>query len=197
MSYISGKYHHPVSEYRVIMFLDLNDSTTIAEKLGAQRYHNFINDFFFEITPAVVANKGEIYQYVGDEMIISWREKRGIPQANCVHCYFDILELINRKKEKFLSDYGYVPSFKAGLHFGDVTVGEIGDVKREIAFHGDTMNTAARIRSECSVLKRNLLVSDVLLQQLPATRNFAAESMGRLRLKGREADIELFSITAA
>jgi adenylate cyclase len=105
--------------------------------------------------------------------------------------------LINRKKEKFLTAYGYIPSFKAGLHFGDVTVGEIGDVKRDIAFHGDTMNTAARIRSECSILKRNLLVSDVLLQQLPVTSNFDSESMGRLRLKGREAEIELFSITVA
>lgn len=194
-SYIFGKYHRPVTEKRIIMFLDLNDSTTIAEKLGAEKYHRFINETFFRVTPAIIANKGEIYQYVGDEMVITWREKPGIMHEHCVRCFFDIRKLLTDGAPKFEVGYGYIPSFKAGIHLGHVVVGEIGDVKREIAFLGDTINTAARIRSACSVLKRSLLVSAELIGALNDTRHLMIEKMGPMRLKGKEEKMELCAIT--
>ena len=66
------------------MFLDLRSSTAIAEKLGEERYFNFIKDVFKDVTPAIIYAKGEIYQYVGDEIVVSWKMNNGIENANCL-----------------------------------------------------------------------------------------------------------------
>jgi len=55
------------------MFVDLLSSTTIAEALGNEKYHNLLHDFYADITNPIIYNKGKIYQYVGDEVIVSWR----------------------------------------------------------------------------------------------------------------------------
>jgi adenylate cyclase len=90
-----------------------------------------------------------------------------------------------------------VPGFKAGLHVGPVTGGEIGDIKRDIVFHGDTINTAARIRSECGPLGVNLLLSAEVFQRLPGEKGLTAAPIGRIRLRGKETDVELFTFAEA
>ena len=69
------------------MFLDLDDSTTIAEKLDDLKYHTFVNEFFKDITQSILFTKGEIYQYVGDEIVVSWNMKKGLANSNCVYIY--------------------------------------------------------------------------------------------------------------
>jgi adenylate cyclase len=66
-----GRYHRPVAEDRIFMFLDLNDSTTIAAALGPLRFHDFKNDFFYDIAEPVLETRGQIYQYVGDEVVVT------------------------------------------------------------------------------------------------------------------------------
>jgi len=197
VSFVSGKYHTPVEEERVFMFLDIKASTTIAEKLGHTRYHAFLNDFFYDITPAIIESKGEIYQYVGDEVVVTWPKERGLRDANCINCYFRISAAIAKLAARYERKYGFVPTFKAGYHYGLVTAGLIGDIKRDIVFHGDTVNTASRIRSECSVVKRDLLLSGHLLDRLSISSYLTPESMGKIKLRGKEEEIELYTIKEA
>jgi len=197
LNFITGKYHKPVEEERVFMFLDLKDSTGIAERLGHKRYHQFLDDFFFDITPSIVESRGEIYQYVGDEVVVTWTRQRGLHRAECISCYFRIAAAIARVSDRYERRYGFIPTFKAGYHYGQVTTGLIGDIKRDIVFHGDTVNTASRIRSECSVVNRDLLLSQDLLQHLSISSYLTPESMGKIRLRGKEEEVELFSIREA
>jgi len=195
--FLTGKYHSPIEENRVFMFLDLKDSTAIAEKLGHKRYHLFMNDFFYDITPSIVESSGEIYQYVGDEVVVTWPNGRGLRDAECINCYFRIGAALALVADKYEKKYGIVPMFKVGYHYGVVCAGLIGDIKREIVFHGDTVNTAARIRSECTVVKRDLLLSGQLLGQLPMSHDLTVEKMGMVKLRGKDEEIELYSIKEA
>ncbi len=196
-NFLIGKYHKPVEEERVFMFLDLKSSTTIAEKLGHALYHRFLNDFFYDITPAIIDSKGEIYQYVGDEVVVTWTGEKGLRDANCINCYFRVFTAIAAVSDKYERKYGFTPTFKAGFHYGTVIAGLIGDIKRDMVFHGDTVNTAARIRSECTVLGRDLLLSQDLLKRISISEYLSPESMGSIRLRGKEQEIELFSVKEA
>ena len=49
VSLLLGRYHRPVAEERIFMFLDLNNSTAIAAALGPFRFNDFKNDFFHDI----------------------------------------------------------------------------------------------------------------------------------------------------
>lgn len=197
LNLITGKYHHPVEEERIFMFLDLKASTTIAERLGNNRYHRFLREFFYDISPAIIETKGQIYQYVGDEVVVTWQREDGLRNANCLICYFRIVATILLRREQYQARYGIVPEFKAGFHYGPVIAGEIGDVKRDIVFHGDAINTAARIRSECTVFGKNLLLSGELLGQLAISEVLSPERIGKIRLRGKEEEVELYTIQEA
>jgi adenylate cyclase len=194
-NYITGRYHKPKIEKRFFMFLDLESSTTIAETIGPVRYHEFMNSYFFDISGPIDLSKGEIYQYVGDEVVISWKEGSMSKNAGCVKCYFEIKDKIGRLQEKYIREFGLIPGFKAGIHYGEIVIGEVGDSRKEIVFHGDVMNTASRIQGQSKVLNRQLLISDAAIRKMDMGEGFIPENLGKFRLKGKESDTEIYSIT--
>jgi len=193
-SFFTGKYHNPIEEDRIFMFLDLKSSTTIAERIGHINFHKFINDFLFTISEAIISSKGEIYKYVGDEIIITWKMKEGLKGENCIRLFFDALDRIRQERDTFEGKYGTVPEFKAGMHCGKVIAGEMGDTKKEIAFLGDVINTAARIENECNPHHRRFLISADLFQKLKQGKEYRYEEIGTINLRGKETRIELYAI---
>lgn len=191
--FLLGKYFNPTREERIFMFLDLRSSTTIAEKLGEENYFNFLKEVFQIVTPAILKNKGEIYQYVGDEMVISWDKQSGVNNNRCIHCYFDAQKLLNEKLTHFQDTYQVKPAFKAGLHYGHVMAGEIGVIKREIAYSGDVLNTTARIQSKCNEYGVNMLISDDLLNAIKLETH-STKSLGHIELKGKAESVKLYAI---
>lgn len=191
---ISGRYHQPRAEIRYILFLDLADSTAIAEKIGNASFLELLDDFFFELTEPLLETRGEIYKYVGDEVIISWSFKKGRTKYNCLR-FLDLFgKRIGASRRYFEKKYGLVPRYRAGLHLGEVQVGEMGDIKQEIALLGDTMNTAARITYMCKELKKGLLVSKECAVSLPEPVPYSLENLGGQKLRGKEKKLVLYSL---
>lgn len=179
------------------MFLDINSSTTIAEQLGDEAYHNLLKDFFADITTPILDNSGEIYQYVGDEVVIAWNYDNGKENTHCLKCFFDIKLYIQQKKEKYLSRYGLAPSFKAGIHCGQVIAGEVGIIKRDITYSGDVLNTTSRILSKCGELNEEVIASSDLLEELYAVTGYITKPLGVIKLRGKTQEIALNALTPA
>ena len=194
---VLGRYHVAHEEERVFMFLDLYSSTALAESMGHERYHNLLNDVFNDIADLITVYDGEVYQYVGDSVVVTWNVQDGTRQMNCIRCFFDILKRIEKSAGRYEEQYQYVPQFKAGLHVGEVTAGEVGGEKREIVFHGDTVNTAARIQGKCDQLGEKILLSEELLFLFPVRllKNFRTRFKGTIALRGRVSKISLYTIS--
>lgn len=193
--FLLGKYFHPKKEERIFMFLDLRSSTSIAERLGEERYFSFLKDVFNYSTSSILNHQGEIYQYVGDEIVISWKTELGAENANCIECFFDIQKALKNKSDHFESNYGLLPEFKAGLHYGYVMAGEIGVVKRDIAFSGDVLNTTSRIQDKCNELGVDLLISKFLLDKLNlGSDSYEPKEIGNIKLRGKEQRVALFTV---
>lgn len=196
-AFIMGRYFHPRTEGRIFLFLDIRSSTAIAEKLEEVQYFEFVKDFFQDVTPAILATKGEIYQYVGDEIVVSWPMDRGLRNNNCIHAFFQALRSIQEKAPHYQQKYGVAPSFKVGLHCGTVVSGEIGVIKRDIAYSGDVLNTAARIQSKCNELGVDILLSETLLQQLHLVGSgFREQAIGEVELRGKAEAVRLYTVEA-
>ncbi len=189
-----GTYHRPIEEDRIFMFLDLNESTTIAEKLGPIRFAEFKNDFFHDLAEPVLETRGEVVQYVGDEVVLTWKTDSGVRNANWVRCFFMIRKKIAGVREEYLRRYGMSPAFKAGCHSGVVVTTEVGDLKRGIAHSGDTVNTAARIEGECRRLSREFLVSEALYRRTAVPEDVQATDMGEVLLRGKSEGLRLWSM---
>jgi adenylate cyclase len=196
MNFLVGKYHKPREEERIFMFLDMKSSTTIAEKLGHVEYYKLLNEYYADITEAVVQTSGEIYQYVGDEIVVSWQIKHGLKNNNCLRCFFLIKQIFESVSEKYIREFGLVPGFKAGLHYGKVTTGEIGVVKKEIIFTGDVLNTTARIQSTCKNYDVDVLVSDDLIARLKTEDDYTLTEIGECELRGRDEKVKLQTVVS-
>ncbi len=194
LKFLFGKYRKPTNESRIFMFLDLKSSTTIAEKLGHNRYYSFLNDFFHEITEPALSTHAEIYQYVGDEVVFTWKTNEGLADDNGVKIFFKIQDRVRKHRTHYRDKYGFAPEFKAGLHFGDVISAQIGDIKREIVYNGDVLNTSARIQEQCNVVQRELLISGNLLHRLDLGGEYQAVKVDTVTLRGKNNPLELFSL---
>ncbi len=192
--FIRGKYHKPREEERIFMFLDMKSSTTIAEQLGHVRFYTLLNELFHEISQPVLQTRAEIYQYVGDEVVLTWEMDHGLKDSNCLKTFFMFQESLLKHSEDYLKNFGVKPEFKAGLHFGKVVSAQIGDLKREIVYNGDVLNTTARIQNECNKYQRNCLVSGSLKNRLKQN-GFQWERIDAVTLRGKETEVELFSVT--
>jgi len=187
-----GLYHQPREISRIFMFLDLKGSTSIAEKLNNNTYSAFIRDFFNDVSNAIILYRGEIYQYEGDGVIISWPVRNS--NLNCIRSFFKIKEILDQKKHHYLSEYDVAPEFKGAIHAGPVVVTEVGKQKKEIVFHGDVLNTTSRIQGKCNVLKQNLLISEDLLEYITQREDYRLEKKGAIEMRGKSKKLTLYGV---
>ncbi len=191
LKFLMGKYNQPLEEKRIFMFLDMKSSTTIAEKIGNTQYFNLISEVFSDITDPILETDGEIYQYVGDEIVISWELEKGIRNANCFVCFLKIQELLTTLAPAYRAKYGVDPAFKAGLHYGPVTAGEVGTIKKDIVYSGDVLNTTSRIQEQCKEYGVDFLISKETLELIQPPKEFDWVTLGNIELRGKSKKIDL------
>jgi len=191
---LTGKYHSPIIEKRVFMFLDMNDSTTIAEKLGHVVYFQLLREYYELMSDPIINHSGEVYQYIGDEVVISWKEEQGFIHNNCIRCFEEIKTNLQKHSTKFIKNFGVAPDFKAGIHVGEVTTGEIGALKKEIVFTGDVLNTTSRIQSLCKEFNTDLIISEDVYSNIESKDKLSAKPLGSVPLKGKIQLPKLFSV---
>ncbi len=192
---VLGRYHRPREEVRIFLLIDLRGSTQVAERLGNLRYHGFLKRFISDVTASAMRYGGEVHRYVGDEVILTWKERKGVEDAACVQSVFAMADTFEEASAQYTADFGVVPSFWAGLHLGPVVTGEIGTVKHEIAYLGDTLNTSARIEQTCRDFQRPFLASADVIEALKLPADVEAESLGPIELRGIGSSVELLAIT--
>ncbi len=195
--FATGAYHRPKAEERVFLFLDLEGSTQLAERLGSERYFELLRRVVDDLTDPVLEAEGEIYQYAGDEVVITWPLARGVRTANCVRCFFAVRAVIAAQADRYRADFGVVPRFRGGLHGGRVTGGELGDLRRQIVFVGDILNTAARLEEHAKRAGLDLVASGALLERLTLPPGVDAARCGDLALRGKEAPVAAYGLKGA
>jgi adenylate cyclase len=176
------------------MFLSVRYSDQIVKKIGRLHFHKFLKDLFYDFTVPILEHKGTIYEYVDDLVVVSWKPNEGLNNANCIRAFYNSKKIIKENREHYYVTYGFVPRLIAGYHIGKVVHGELGEIKGAIVFFGDVMNTTSRIKDQCEVLEEDLLISARLNDRLILPMIYHSGSCGEIRLKGKQHDLELFSI---
>lgn len=197
VNFVTGRYHSPILEERIFLFLDLEGSTAAAERIGPQAFHRLVSDFFWDISEAIVSHKGEIYEYVGDELIATWPLERGLADARCVTAVLSARDKLESLAEQYQEEFGVTPQFHAGMHSGVSVIGEMGRFKRKITFLGDVVNTTARIEQECRATGHWFLASKALVDRMTLPQGIHAQSIGVISLRGKKEALELYSLDEA
>jgi adenylate cyclase len=189
---LRGRFYTPREDEKIFMFLDLGSSTTHAEALGHITYSELIQDCFDDLG-VVAETEAQVYQYLGDGVVLTWSLEDGLKDQNCIWAFLRFRERIDSRGPYYQEKYQRRPRFTAGLHMGKVVVTEVGRHKKEIAYHGDTINTAARIQGQCKPLSADLLISRTLAETLGVC-DLPLQDLGDVRLPGKERSLGLVSV---
>lgn len=195
---LTGKYYRPREEERIFLFLDLKSSTRMAEKLGHAAYSKMIQACYEDLTSLVIRYRGIVYQFVGDEAVITWKTNRKENFANSIRLFFAFQEVVEHKSTLYQKQFSVVPRFKGAVNAGHVMVAEVGgNIKSEIAFHGDVLNTASRMMELCKFYQKDLIISDSVNHHiLPGAVNAEIKLQGEIQLRGKKRKVNVFSVSS-
>jgi adenylate cyclase len=186
-----GTYHRPVIQEKVLLFLDINNSTGLAERLGAVQIKSLVGKFLFDISKPITDHGGEIYLYKGDGLIALWNWDEAIRGNKILRAIDAVFASVRREEPAYQRQFGVVPRFRVGLHGGEVVVSEQGDTKRAIGVYGSTINIAARMEEAAKTHNVACAISGDVAQAL-ADGEHRLLPIGDEQVKGISVEIPIF-----
>jgi len=190
----TGRYHSPAEESRFVLFVDIAGSTTLAERLGGLGIHRFLDKTFRTLTGPVIDHRGEVLNYVGDEIIVTWTETSGAVDCRPLRCFLAMRAILQQLQGRFEKEFGVAPRIRGSLHFGPVIVGEIGDIKRAIVFNGDVMNTAARLEELSRNVDGGFVASRAAIDRFKTASPVALHDLGIREIRGKADGIAVMGL---
>ena len=184
-----GTYHRPVEARKVLLFLDINGSTALSERLGALTMRAFVRKFLSDLSPPIVDHGGDIYLYKGDGLIAIWNWADAFRQDAILRAVDAMFATVAHETDAYQRWFGVAPAFRIGIHGGAVIVSEQGDARRSIGIYGDAINIAARMEEAARAHNVRCVISDVVAGAL-ADRT-RVRVIGAEQVKGISAPIAI------
>lgn len=194
-NYVKGTYFTPKKENRIFMFLKVENSEKEQHRMGPLKFHKFLNKFYYDLSESIIANNSVIYEYVEDLIVLTWPFSNEVENSNCLRLFFELEKVITKHNGYYLKYFGFEPKIKASIHCGTVVGAEIGELKTQIVYQGDTLNTTSRILDKCFELDEKLLISDDIESIMKLPKKLRSNRHRDITLKGKSATKTLFSIS--
>ena len=187
-----GTYHRPVVQEKVIVFVDINDSTSLSERLGAVQTKSLVGKFLFDISKPMTDHGGEIYLYKGDGLIALWAWREAVRDGQILKAIDAVFDTIRREDSAFREQFGVVPGFRMGVHGGEVVVSEQGDTKRAIGVYGSTINIAARMEEAAKTHNVRCVISGDVADAVAEDDGNRLSLIGHEKIRGISTEMPIF-----
>jgi adenylate cyclase len=179
-----------------VLFCDLRGFTALSENLEPAIVRVMLNHYYDRVTDIVLAMRGTLMKYVGDEVFAVWGAPLPMddhPQR-ALDCAIAIQELTPQLNRELLEQGAPEVSFGIGLNTGDAVAAHFGGGRRrQYDVVGDTVNVGARL---CSAAGRGeIILSDAVLTRV--TSPLPVEPVGPIELKGVSRDLRLWRVFPA
>jgi len=179
-----------------VLFSDLADFTKLAEKVSAEDVGRFLNRYFAEMAKIVFAHQGTIDKFIGDAIMAFWGAPLEDPEQ-AVHACRAALAMQERMQSlrQEMKREGLPELFmRVGINSGEVIVGNMGSAALfNYTVLGDAVNLASRLEGANKEFGTAILISAAVRER--AVSGIRARPLGRISVKGRSAEVEVFELT--
>jgi class 3 adenylate cyclase len=150
-----------------------------------------VGKFLFDISKPITDYGGEIYLYKGDGLIAIWDWQEAVRADKILRALDAVFAAVRREQASYTAQFGVVPSFRVGIHGGDVVVSEQGDTKRSIGIYGSTINIASRMEEAAKSHGVACAISGDVAQALAGAAGHLLP-IGSEKVKGISSEIPIF-----
>ncbi|KAA5543725.1 adenylate/guanylate cyclase domain-containing protein [Roseiconus nitratireducens] len=176
-----------------VLFCDIRGFSTIAERVGAERTIEWINDVLTELSQCVLETDGVLVDYIGDELMAMWGAPAEQPDHALRACRAARKMLGKREtlKDRWHEITPDRFGFGIGINTGVARVGNTGSkVKFKYGPLGNVVNVASRIQGMTKRFGVSAIVSGATERAAAAAASDADSEIGFRRL----ADVRPFGV---
>jgi adenylate cyclase len=174
-----------------VLFADIRGSTQIAEQMSSRDYTFLINQFYDIASTAIIRQRGVIDKLIGDEVMAFFvpandSDPDGLGYRR--HAVRAGREILERTHDLFGNDQTQLP-VAVGVHAGPAFVGKVGrEGINAFTAMGDTVNIAARLRSEA--LAGEMLLGERIYRTVEDELPGAEQQT--ITVRGRASPLDVF-----
>ena len=185
---LSGERRH-----LAILFSDIVNFTSRAERFEAERLVSLLNAYMSEMCKIILDSKGTLDKLMGDGIMAFWGAPNEIenPAGAAIDCALKMLERLERLRQ---DDERFADvNIGIGIATGDAIVGNLGSEHRfDYSAVGDTVNLASRLEGLTRHFQVHLLVNRQTLAE--AAGNYCAREVGLVKVKGKEQLVPIVDV---
>ena len=182
-----------------VVFVDLRGSTTLSEAKLPYDVLFILNQFFHEMTEALVATNGHYSQFTGDGLMALYGLHGDDPAAGAADALRGAREMLARVEQlnrHLAADLPQPLRIGIGIHFSEAIVGAMGPPRSQIITAiGDTVNTCARLESLTKDYDCSIIISRRVAEI--AGLDLAGHTLHEAPVKGRVASVQFYALEAA
>jgi class 3 adenylate cyclase/PAS domain-containing protein len=185
-----------------VLFADLVNYTEMSSSLPGEQVLELLREFHRLVEDAVFGNEGTLDKYMGDGLMATFGTPRpGLRDAtNAVACARHLISAVKRWNERRALTALPKIQISVGLHFGEVTLGDVGSDRRfEFTAVGHTVNLASRIEAASRALQTEIVASDAVVAAVRREGGDAIlagfENLGSHPVRGSRVPIGLWGLT--
>lgn len=172
-----------------IMFVDIADSTSLANNLSPQNFGDLLSKYYLIGTKIIFQNRG-VVRYIGDGILAVFGMTRESANhaSDAVRAGLGILKKIKILQENYEDDI----FLGIGINSGEAMVGYVGSQQRlEFTALGEVVNAAHSLQSHAR--PNRLLVGNETFETVK--EEFQSKKLHPIKVKGRAKPIEIYEIT--
>jgi adenylate cyclase len=189
---------HLGGEERVIslLFSDIENFTTVSERLSPRELVRLLNDYLTEMTAIVLEQGGIIDKYIGDGIMAEFGAPLPIPHhadqavRTALHMQRRLKELRPKWRQQGLPEL----CCRVGINTGPMVVGNIGS---EQVFNytviGDAVNLASRLEGANKYYQTLVMISEFTYDCLTPNL-FRTRLLDAVRVKGRSQPVKVYEV---
>jgi adenylate cyclase len=178
-----------------IMFTDIENFTSISEKMTPQEVAWQLSEYFEAVNNAITHNGGTIDKYIGDAVLAFW----GAPQTVAQPCHkaiesaYKIQELTHKLNQKWLNEGKAIFKTRIGIHYGKTLVGNIGSNERlNYTVIGDSVNVASRLEGINKTYNTYIMFSERVYECIK--EQYPSHYLDTISLKGKKETTKLYTL---
>ena len=180
-----------------MLFCDIAGFSRISEQMSPQKTFEWINLVMEVLSQCVLANKGTLVDYIGDELIAMWGAPLSTPDhaTNAAKTAIMMLDSLKQFNERYPLPGGELTQIGIGLNSGRVRVGNTGsEHKLKYGPLGSQVNIASRVQGATRYLRTPALITGATAKQLKG--DFVTRRLCSVRLKNIDEPVDLYELTS-